>query len=104
MLASSPELIEEVKKAPDDILSTTACATNRGTPARTLDLWSPRFFQLLQSQYTLGLELENEYHVDILRSKLTRNLALNLAVTFKEVHDEVMRTFDASTLVRGDGT
>jgi hypothetical protein len=45
-------------------------------------------------------ELQNEYHVDIIRTKLTRNLA----VTFKEVRDELIRALDASVPVRGDGT
>ena len=57
-------------------------------------------FQLLQSEFTTGeLELKNEYHVDVIRSKLTRSLA----VTFKEVRDELIRTLDASVSVRGDG-
>ena len=37
--------------------------------------------------------------MDVIRSKLTRSLA----VTFKEVRDELIRTLDASVSVRGDG-
>jgi hypothetical protein len=47
----------------------------------------------------MGMDMENEYQVDIIRSKLTRNLA----ITFKEVRDELIRTLDASVPVRGDG-
>jgi len=82
VLASSPQLIEDVRKAPEDILSLSIPRT-----------------ELLQTEFTTGeLELQNEYHVDVIRSKLTRNLA----VTFKEVRDELIRTLDASVAVRGD--
>jgi hypothetical protein len=43
--------------------------------------------------------MDNEYQVDVIRSKLTKNLA----ITFKEVRDELIRTLDASVPVRGDG-
>ncbi|KAH9072830.1 cytochrome P450 [Lactarius deliciosus] len=80
VLASSPELIEDVRKAPDDVLSLTAS-----------------LIELLQPEYTLDLlEMDNEYHVDVIRSKLTRN------VNFKDVRDELIRSLDASIPVRGD--
>ena len=46
------------------------------------------------------LDLDNTYHVDIIRTKLTRNLA----DTFKEVRDELVRFLDSSIPVHGDGT
>ncbi|KAH9047275.1 cytochrome P450 [Lactarius hengduanensis] len=80
VLASSPELIEDVRKAPDDVLSLTASLV-----------------ELLQSEYTLDLlDMDNEYHVDVIRSKLTRN------VNFKDVRDELIRSLDGSIPVRGD--
>ena len=45
------------------------------------------------------LDLDDSYHIDIIRSKLTRNIA----DTFKEVHDELVRSLDASIPTRGDG-
>ena len=42
---------------------------------------------------------DNEYHVDVIRSKLTR-ITVD---TFKEVHDELVRSLDASIPVHGDG-
>jgi cytochrome P450 len=81
VLVSSPQLIEDVRKAPEDILSLSIPRT-----------------ELLQSEFTIGKELQNEYHIDIIRSKLTRNLA----VTFKEVRGELITTLDASVPVRGD--
>ncbi|KAH9067786.1 cytochrome P450 [Lactarius vividus] len=80
VLASSPELIEDVRKAPDDVLSLSAS-----------------LIELFQSEYTLDLlEMDNEYHAGVIRSKLTRN------VNFKDVRDELIRSLDVSIPVRGD--
>jgi hypothetical protein len=46
------------------------------------------------------LDLGNLYHVDIIRTKLTRNIA----DTFKEVRDELVRFLEASVPMHGDGT
>ena len=46
------------------------------------------------------LDLDNMYHVDIIRTKLTRNIA----DTFKEVRDELVRSLDTSIPTGGDGT
>jgi hypothetical protein len=82
VLASDPELIEDIKKAPEDILSFRA-------PVR----------ELLQTKYTMNpLDLDNSYHVDIIRTKLTRNIG----DTFKEVRDELVRSLDASIPIHGD--
>jgi hypothetical protein len=100
VLASSPELIEDVRKAPDDVLSVTAQANEVSMLPRTLDSYPYRFFQFLQAEYTLDLlDMHNNYHTDIIRSKLTRNIA----DTFKEVRDELIRSLDASIPVHGDG-
>jgi hypothetical protein len=82
VLASSPELIEDIRKAPDHVLSLNAALREVLQPAHTLDL----------------LELDNDYHTDLIRSKLTRNVA----ETFNEVHDELVRSLDASIPVHGD--
>ncbi|KAI9464594.1 cytochrome P450 [Lactarius psammicola] len=82
VLASSPELVEDVRKAPDDVLSIKAALT-----------------EFLQLEYTLDLlEKDNNYHTSIIRSKLTRNIA----VTFQEIRDELTRSLDASIPVHGD--
>jgi len=82
VLAVGPELIEDIRKAPDDVLSLTASA-----------------IEFLQPEYTLDLlDLDNDYHTGIIRSKLTRNIA----DTFKDVRDELIRSLDASIPVHGD--
>lgn len=82
VLTSGPQLIEDVRKAPDDVLSLSAS-----------------LIELVQPEYTLNLlEQDDEYHIDIIRSKLTQNIA----VTFKEVHDEIVRSLDASIPAHGD--
>ncbi|KAH9072825.1 cytochrome P450 [Lactarius deliciosus] len=79
VLASGPELIEDVKKAPDDVLTRNA--------------------SLVEPEHTLGVtDDDNIFIAGIIRSKLTRNIA----VTFKEVRDELIRSLDASIPVRGD--
>ena len=101
MLASSPELIDDVRKAPDDVLSSAARTKEVRMLPSTLDPYSCRFFQFIQPEYTLDLlDFDDQYHVDVILSKLTRNIA----VTLKEVRDELIRSLDASIPVHGDGT
>ncbi|KAI9440515.1 cytochrome P450 [Lactarius indigo] len=82
VLASDLDLVEDVRKAPDDVLSMRATAA-----------------ELIQLEYTLGLlETDRDYHTDVIRSKLTRNIA----VTFRDVRDELISSFDAFIPVHGD--
>jgi hypothetical protein len=56
--------------------------------------------QLLQSEYTLDLLNErDEYHTDIIRSQLTRNIA----DTFKEVREELIMAMDDLIPTHEDG-
>ncbi|KAI0320025.1 cytochrome P450 [Amylostereum chailletii] len=67
-------LIEDIGKAPDDVLSFDE-ATRR----------------LLQVEHTLGPEIQhNPYHVHIVRAQLTRNIASTLPV----IQDELSVAFD----------
>ena len=45
------------------------------------------------------LNLDDSYHVDIIRTNLTRNIA----DIFKDVRDELVRSLDASIPTSGDG-
>jgi cytochrome P450 len=82
VFASDPEVIEDIRKAPEDILSF-------GVPVR----------EFLQIKYTMDpLDLDSSYHVDIIRTKLSRNIG----DTFKEVRDELVRFLDASIPIHGD--
>jgi cytochrome P450 len=74
VLAAGSELIEDVRKAPDDVLS----------------LIEPTI-EFIQPEYTLDLlNINDQFHTDIIRSKLTRNIA----VTFKEVREELIMAMD----------
>jgi len=93
VLVSGPELIEDVRKAPDNVLS----AIEPISEVRTIsqcnfeDSWSQGMSQLLQSNYTIDLlEKNNIYHADVVRTKLTRNIA----VTFKDVREEVINALE----------
>jgi hypothetical protein len=59
-----------------------------------------RIIQLIQAKYTLDLLDENdEYHTDIIRSQLTRNIAN----TFKDVREELIMAMDDLISTREDG-
>ncbi|PCH36973.1 cytochrome P450 [Wolfiporia cocos MD-104 SS10] len=74
IILTSPELIEEVRKAPDDQLSFSEAAN-----------------EFLQIRYTLGENVHNNpYHIPIVRSQLTRNIG----ALFSEICDEIVAAFD----------
>ena len=101
VVASGPEQIEDVRKAPDDVLSMPAAMTEVCMLPGMFDSYPRRLCQFLQAEYTLDLlDMDNDYQMDVIRSKLTRNIA----DTFKEVRDELIRSLDASVPVYGDGT
>ncbi|KAI5118158.1 hypothetical protein M0805_005780 [Coniferiporia weirii] len=82
VIVSSPELIEEVRKAPDDKLSFL----------EALD-------DTLAVKHTLGeLVAKNQYHIPIVRSQLTRNIG----TLFDEIKDEVVCAFEDSIPAKGD--
>ena len=89
MLVSGSELIDDVRKAPDDILSNKPAGEVR--PRANEELILTWIIQLLQTKYTLKvLNAKDGYHVDIVRSQLTRNIA----ATFKEVREELIMAMD----------
>lgn len=45
------------------------------------------------------LDVHDDYHLDLLRSTLTRNIA----DSFNEFRDELIKSLDASIPVHGDG-
>ncbi|KIJ66616.1 hypothetical protein HYDPIDRAFT_109704 [Hydnomerulius pinastri MD-312] len=74
VIVSGHQLLEELRKAPDDQLSFME-ATNDS----------------LKVEYTLGPEIHhNPYHIPIIRSQLTRNLG----VLFTDIRDEIATAFD----------
>ncbi|TFK36367.1 cytochrome P450 [Crucibulum laeve] len=73
---NSPKLVEELRKAPDDLMSFTM-ATEEVTR--------------LLCNFNIHWELisQNEYHLPIIRNRLTQNLD----VMFPELHDEIVASF-----------
>ena len=66
-----------------------------------LDSYSRQLCQSVQAEYTLDLlDMNDDYHMDVIRTKLTRNIGN----TFKDVRDELLTALDASIPVSGDGT
>ncbi|KAI0001032.1 cytochrome P450 [Russula vinacea] len=74
------ELVEDLGKAPDDVLS-------HGAPTE----------EFLQTEYTINfLEKHNSYHSDVIRSKLIRN------IPFQDIHDELLLALNDSIPTVGE--
>ncbi|OBZ66897.1 Ent-kaurene oxidase [Grifola frondosa] len=83
VIVSGPSLNEELRKAGDDQLS-----------------FDEGINEILQFQYTLGPSIHhNQYHVPIVRSQLTRNLA----GLFPEIRDEIVASFMDAIPLTGNG-
>ncbi|KAJ6494229.1 cytochrome P450 [Mycena sanguinolenta] len=81
-VVSGADLIQDVVTAPENVLSSVVA--NRDA---------------LQLDYTMGRELSaNMFHIDIVRTKLTRNLGR----CFPDIRDEISCAFDE--LIASDGT
>jgi len=98
VLATSAELIEDIKKAPDDVLSrepNREVCTMYG-----FDTGSTQSRQFLEADYTLRmLNRDDPYQNHILRSKLTRNMES----TFGKVQGELVQALAEHLPVAGDG-
>ncbi|KAI5118159.1 hypothetical protein M0805_005781 [Coniferiporia weirii] len=82
VIVSSPELVEEVRRAPDDKLSFVEAVEDT-----------------LAAKYTLGeLLVKSQYHIPIVRSQLTRNI-VNI---FDQITDEVVCAFEDGIPTKGD--
>ena len=89
VLVAGSELIDDVRKAPDDVLSHKAASEVR--PRTNGELILTWIIQPVEPKYTMGpLNANDGYHVDIVRSQLTRNIA----VIFKEVREELIMAMD----------
>ncbi|KAI5119872.1 hypothetical protein M0805_008543 [Coniferiporia weirii] len=82
VVLSSPELMEEIRRAPDDKLSHEEVLEDRFAFKDTLG----------------ALVMENQYQIPILRSRLTRNLVS----LFDEIKDEISCAFNDSIPAKGD--
>ena len=99
VLVSGPELLDDVRRAPDDILSRTEPRCDVCIVCEGVSSYSGELSQILQSEYTLGLPNDDSfYHSDVIRSKLTRNIA----TTFKDVYDELISSLEDSIPTDGD--
>jgi hypothetical protein len=102
VLATGSQLIDDIRRAPSDVLSFSEpmkevrwclCRLQNG------ELILISIIQLLQSEYTLDLLNElDEYHTDIIRSQLTRNIA----DTFNDVREELIMGMDDLIPTRED--
>jgi len=91
VLATGPELIEDVRKAPENVLSMRAQIFEVSMMRKTTSPCSQGLLQFIQPEHTLSvLNMDDDYQTEVVRSKLTRNIA----VTFKEVREELISTMD----------
>lgn len=95
VVVSGPELIEEVRKLPDDKASFMEAIHEVyimiDIPLiRTHCVCSLHSFQFFQFGYSLGDEIATDpIHADVVRGPLTRHIA----VEFAEIHDEIRSSF-----------
>ena len=91
VLVAGSELIDDVRKAPDDVLYYKTASEVRPRANGELTGILTSIIQPLEPKYTMGvLNANDEYHVDIIRSQLTRNIA----VISKEVREELIMAMD----------
>ncbi|KIL61859.1 hypothetical protein M378DRAFT_25865 [Amanita muscaria Koide BX008] len=84
ILVSGLQMIEDLRTASDDELSAAKA-----------------FRESLQTDYTLGVGLfKNDYHLDVVRSSLTRSLATKLT----DVQDEIEIAFNDHIKAKTDGS
>ena len=99
VLATSAELIEDIKKAPDDILSPRE-PSREVCAMHGFDASSTQSRQRIETDYTLRmLNNEDTYQNHILRSKLTRNME----TTFGKVQSELVQALTEYIPVASDG-
>ncbi|KAI0002413.1 cytochrome P450 [Russula compacta] len=83
VLPASPELIEDIRKAPDDVLS-----------------HHEPIAEFVQTPYTLDfLDGHNFYHVDVIRAKL---IGSNISTVFNDIHDELVLALNDSIPTVGE--
>ena len=100
VLVSRSELLDDVRRAPDDVLSRTEPRCEVCIASQGVSSCSGELSQILQSEYTLDLPNDDKfYHSDVIRSKLTRNIA----ATFKDVYDEIINALEDAIPTDEDG-
>ncbi|KAH9005724.1 cytochrome P450 [Lactarius hatsudake] len=81
VFATSPALIEDVRKAPNDVLS----------HRRRIEKSYQRSHQFLQTDYTLDfLNKQDYFHIHVMLSKLTRITS----TTFEDIYEELVLALD----------
>ena len=92
--------IDELRKAPDDALSFLDAANDVRSEISHCKINLSHCRQSIQMKYTMGPELlQNLYHVEIIRSHLTRSLSS----LYSEIRDEVSVAFDEVLDLRDSG-
>ncbi|TFK73023.1 cytochrome P450 [Pluteus cervinus] len=72
VVVAGPQYVEDIRKAPEEVLSLAAAAD-----------------EMLQLEHTMGPTiLESQYHTEVIKNPLTRNLATN----FGDLYDEISLT------------
>jgi hypothetical protein len=96
VVLTGPELVEELRKIPDDKLSfdhamRDVCILYYLFPIDTIDLHVRKNTQILQVKYTFGIEAQTHpYHVNVLQGQLKRKLG----DIFPDIHREICQTFE----------
>jgi hypothetical protein len=101
ILVTGSELIEDARKAPDNVLSMLELSLEVHMIVACISLTHAHLkSQTLQLEYTLKLlNMDDQYQTDVIRSKLTRNIAGIL----EEIREELVKALDDVIQTRDDG-
>lgn len=103
VIVTSPKLVEEVRKAPEDVLSLSYFLDEVSEASSALRrAWKRRcqIKQFLAIPWTVGSQIiEEPYHLPIIAIQLTRHLD----ALFDGVRDEILRSFDDMIHLKGSG-
>jgi hypothetical protein len=91
IIVSGADKINELRSAPDDVLSIDDASNEVSYPwFFCLALTYCRRFQVIAGDFTVGREIfADTYHIDVLRGSLTRNIG----TLFSELHEEIEHQF-----------
>lgn len=88
IIVTNPQHIEEIARAPDDVLSLAESVNDVGSLSWSIS-FSPFswYVQMTQIVYTMGPEIHHrQWHNALIRGQLTRNINR----FFPEMHDELV--------------
>ena len=100
VVVTGPQLIEDVRHASDDQLSSSEAFAEVICHAHTCNLSLTLCDKTLHTDILFGRGIHDDgFHIDVIRSQLTRNIAAR----FSDVQDEIAAAFAEYVPTKGNG-